>query len=207
MKKILPIFLKICIAFILLIIIFYAGAFFYIKANKGKIIKQLTEKVSNKLNGKLTIRDADVSIFKNFPRIAVVLNDISLTDSMYSQHHHAFFAAKDAYVNLNIFKLIKKDDALTGLVLQNANIYFYTDTSGYSNTYLLKSKKDSSGGPKKTSNDITLKNIVLQNVRFILDDRKREKLHDFDVKKITMNLKDTDSSLNIKTNANLFINS
>ncbi len=207
MKKILPILLKGSIAVVLLIIILYAGAFFYLKVNKVKIIKQLTENVSNKLNGKLTIGDADVSIFKNFPRIAVVLKDVSLTDSMYEHHRHAFFAAKDAYVNLNIIKLIKKEDALTGLLLRNANIYFYTDTSGYSNTYLLKSKKDSSGGPKKTSNDISLKSIVLQNVRFILDDRKREKLHDFDVKQLAVRLNDKDNTLNIKTDAKILINS
>ncbi len=190
-----------------MVIIFYAGAFIYIKANKAKIIKDLTESVSNKLNGKLTIDDADVSIFKNFPRIAVVLKNISLTDSLYLRHHHAFFAAKDAFVNLNIFKLIQKKDALTGLVLRNANIYFYTDTSGYSNTYLLQSKKDSAGGPKKTSNSIALKHVELQDVRFILDDRKREKLHDFDIKKVAMNLDDADNILHVNTDANIFIHS
>ena len=207
MKNILSIFLKVILVIVLLILILYVGAFFYLKANKAKIIKQLTENVINKLNGKLTISNADVSLFKNFPRIAVVLNDVSLTDSMYEYHRHAFFAAKDAFVNLNIFKLIKKEDALTGLVLQNANIYFYTDTSGYTNTYLLKSKKDSSGGPKKTSNEISLNSVTLQNVRFILDDRKREKLHDYDIKKIALKLNDTDSILNIDTDANIFINS
>ena len=144
MKKILRVFLNVFKILLVIIIVLYVGAFFYLKANKAKIIKQLTENVSNKLNGKLTIGDADVSVFKNFPRIAVVLNNVSLTDSMYEQHHHAFFAAKNAFINLNIYRLIKKEDPLSGLVLQNANIYFYTDTSGYTNTYLLKSKKDSS---------------------------------------------------------------
>ena len=207
MKKILRVFLNVFKILLVIIIVLYVGAFFYLKANKAKIIKQLTENVSNKLNGKLTIGDADVSVFKNFPRIAVVLNNVSLTDSMYEQHHHAFFAAKNAFINLNIYRLIKKEDPLSGLVLQNANIYFYTDTSGYTNTYLLKSKKDSSGGPKKTSNDINVKNIELRNVRFILDDRKREKLHDFDVKKLALKLNDDDSILNIKTDANILINS
>ena len=207
MKKILHIALKVFFALILLVIIFYIGAFFYIKANKAKIIKDLTENVSKKLNGKLTIADADVSLFRNFPRIAVVLSNVSLTDSLYAQHHHAFFAAKDAFVNLNIFKLVAKEDALTGIVLRNANIYFYTDTSDYTNTYLLKSKKDSSGGPKKTNNAISLKNIELQNVRFILDDRKREKLHDFDIRNVAMKLSDADSILNVSTDADIFIHS
>jgi len=69
LKKILPVILKVCLALTLLILVFYAAAFFYIKANKVKIIKQLTDNVSNKLNGKLTIGDADVSVLKNFRRI------------------------------------------------------------------------------------------------------------------------------------------
>ncbi len=207
MKKIFPIVFKVLKIVLVLVIVLYAVAFFYIKANKAKIIKQLTEQVSNKLNGKLIIGDADVSLFKKFPRIAVVIKNISLTDSMYAQHKHTFFSAKEAFVNLNIFKLIKKDQPLTGLTLQDASIYFYTDTSGYTNTYLLKGKKDSAGGPKRTSDEINLKSIGLDNVRFVLDDRKREKLHDFDVKDLTVKLNDADGFLNMKADANILINS
>ena len=191
----------------MLVIVLYAVAFFYIKANKAKIIKQLTEQVSNKLNGKLIIGDADVSLFKKFPRIAVVIKNISLTDSLFAQHKHTFFSAKEAFINLNIFKLINKNQPLTGLTLQDASIYFYTDTSGYTNTYLLKGKKDSSGGPKKTTDEINLKSIGLTNVRFVLDDRKREKLHDFDVKDLTVKLNDQTEFLNMNADANILINS
>lgn len=207
MKKFLPILFKVFKILLVLVVVLYAVAFFYIKANKAKIIKQLTEQVSNKLNGKLIIGDADVSLFKKFPRIAIVIKDISLTDSMYALHKHTFFSAKEVFVNLNIYKLIKKDQPLTGLSLRNANIYFYTDTSGYTNTYLLKGKKDSAGGPKRTSDEINLKNIGLENVRFVLDDRKREKLHDFDVKDLTVKLNDADGYLNMNADADILINS
>ncbi len=207
MKKVLSISFKVLKVFLLLIVMLYTGIYFYIKANKTKIIRQLTERVSEKLNGTLTIGDADISIFKRFPRVAVVLLDVSLTDSLFAQHKHTFFAAKEAFVNLNVFKLIKKEDPLTGLALKNANIYFYTDTNRYTNTYLLKGKKDSAGGPKKTSADINLKNIDLQNVRFILDDRKREKLHDFDVKDLSVKLNDYGDLLEIKADAAILINS
>jgi hypothetical protein len=207
MKKVLSISLKVLKVFLLLIVVLYTGIYFYIKVNKTKIIKQLTERVSEKLNGTLTIGNADISVFKRFPRVAVVLSNVSLTDSMFAQHKNTFFAAKEAFVNLNILKLITKDDPLTGLALQNANLYFYTDTSGYTNTYLLKGKKDPAGGPKKTSADINLKNIQLQNVRFILDDRKREKLHDFDIKDFSVKLNDDNDLLKINTDAAILINS
>ena len=207
MKKIFPVVFKVLKILLVLVIVLYAVAFFYIKANKAKIIKQLTEQVSTKLNGKLIIGDADVSLFKKFPRIAVVIKNISLTDSLFAQHKHTFFSAKEAFINLNIFKLINKNQPLTGLTLQDASIYFYTDTSGYTNTYLLKGKKDSSGGPKKTTDEINLKSIGLTNVRFVLDDRKREKLHDFDVKDLTVKLNDETEFLNMNADANILINS
>ncbi|MFN0082516.1 MAG: AsmA-like C-terminal region-containing protein, partial [Ferruginibacter sp.] len=207
MKKVLYISLKVLKILLLLIVVLYAGIYFYIKANKTNIIKQVTERVSEKLNGTLTIENADISLLKKFPGVAVVLSNVSLTDSIFAQHKHAFFAAEEVFVNLNIFKLIKKDDPLTGLALRNANIYFYTDTSGYTNTYLLKGKKDPAGGPKKTSTDINLKNIELQNVRFILDDGKREKLHDFDLKNLSVKLNDDGDLLKINTDATVLINS
>ncbi len=207
MKKFLSILFKVLKIFLLLIVVLYSGVYFYVKTNKAKIIKQVTERVSEKLNGTLIIGDADISIFKKFPKIAVVLTNVSLTDSMYKLHKHTFFSAKETFVNLNIFKLIKKEDPLTGLSLQHANVYFYTDTTGFTNTYLLKGKKDPSGGPKKTSDDINLKNIVLKDLQFVLDDRKKEKLHDFDVKYLSVNLEDAADILKINMDGNILINS
>ena len=207
MKKIFRIASKVFIVIIIALAVVYIGAYFYIKANKAKIIKQLTEQVSSKVNGKLIIGDADISLFKKFPKIAVVIKDITLTDSMFANHGHTFFSAKEVFANLNIFKLIKKEQALTGLSLQNANIYFYTDTSGYTNTYLLKSKRDSAGGPKKTSEDINLSRLELDNVRFVLDDRKREKLHDFAVNELSVTLNDEGGFLEMNTDADILINS
>ena len=207
MKKSLPYLIKAAKIFFIAVVALYAIAYIYISVNKAKIIKQVTEQVSSKLNGKLLISDADISIFRTFPKISVLLKDVNLTDTMFAQHKHPFFAAKEVFASLNIFKLIKKDQPLTGLRIDNGGIYMYTDTSGYTNTYLMQSKKDPTGGPKKTAADINLKNITLNNVRIILNDLKREKLHDFDVKKLTVKLKDGDSTLTMNSDANIFINS
>lgn len=207
MKKKLPYLLKVLKIFLITVVALYAIAYAYIIINKDKIIKQVTAQVSDKLNGKLDIKDAEISIFRTFPKISVLLKDISLTDTMFAQHKHPFFAAKEVFVSLNIYKLIKKDQPLTGLRVDNGSIYMYTDTSGYTNTYLMKSKKDPAGGPKKTSGDINLKSIKLNNVRIVLNDLKREKLHDFDVKKLTVKLDDGDSTITLKNDADIFVHS
>ncbi len=207
MKKRLPILLKALKIFLITVVALYAIAYTYITLNKDKIIKQVTAQVSEKLNGKLDITDADISLFRTFPKISVWLKEVKLTDTMYAQHKHPFFAAKGVFLSLNIYKLIKKDQPLTGLRMDNGSIYMYTDTSGYTNTYLMKSKKDPSGGPKKTSGDINLKNIKLNNVRIILNDLKREKLHDFEVKNLTVKLDDGDSTITLKNDADIFVHS
>lgn len=207
LKKFLRILLKTLKILLIVVVSLYAIAYFYIRANKNKLIARITEQVGDKLNGKLTIGDADISIFRTFPKIAVEMNDVMLTDTMYRVHHHAFFSAKKIYANLNIYKLISKNQPLTGLRVDNGSIYLYTDTAGYTNTYLLKSKKDPAGGPKRTNAEINLKTLELNNTSIILDDRKKEKLHDFDVKSLFVKLDDKDHVLRMNADADLLVNS
>ncbi len=207
MKPIVRRSLKVLKIFLIVVVCLYATAYIYIRVNKAKIIRELTEQAGKKLNGKLTIGDADISLFRTFPKISVVIKDISLTDTMFAHHGHPFFSAKEVYANLNIFKLIRHESALTGLRIDNGGIYLYTDTSGYTNTYLLHSKKDPAGGPKKTTGDINLKNIELNNVSIILDDRKKEKLHDFEVHSLNIQLNDSDSTLVLDNNADILVKS
>ena len=206
-KKTFNRFLKILKILLIVLVLLYTGAYIYIRANKEKIISQLTEQVSRKLNGKLVIGDADISLFSTFPKISVKIKDIRLTDTMFQQHQHPFFSAKAVYANLSILKLIKKQSALTGLRIDDGNIYMFTDTSGYTNTYLLKSKKDPEGGPKKTSADIILKSIELKNVNIILDDRKKEKLHNFEVRNLFVKLQDGDEILTLNNDADILVKS
>jgi hypothetical protein len=207
LKKILHYAFKALKILIISLVAIYLIAYIYVVINKKKIIAQVTEQISKKINGNVKIGDADISFFRSFPRISVLINDASITDTMFAQHQHPFFSAKEVFVNLNIWKLIKKEPPLTGLRIENGSIYLYTDTSGYTNTYMLKSKKDPEGGPKRTSADINLKNIQLNNFRITLDDRKKEKLHDFIVHDLYVKLEDNEETLVMSTDADILVNS
>ena len=207
MKKILHYSIKVLkIGLVLLLLLFIAG-YIYVSANKKKIITQVTQQISDKLNGDVKIKNADISFFKSFPRIAVYVENISITDTLYSTHKHAFFEAKELFINLNIIKLIKKESALSGIRVKQGSIFLYTDTSGYTNTYLLETKKDPQGGPKRTDKDISIKNILLQQVRITLLDNKREKFHDFVVDELKVSLNDDGDNLVMKTKADILVKS
>ncbi len=181
-------------------------AWIYVSTHKKELIQQFSEQVSEKINGKVTMADVDITFFKSFPRMAVHASDISVTDSMYQSHKHPFFQAKELFITINIIRLIKKESPLSGIKVKNGSFYLYTDTSGYSNAYMLKSKKDPAGGPKKTSEAISLKHIWLNNIRFILSDLKREKLIDFDIKSMKAALTDGSEKLEIQTDIDMLVN-
>jgi len=71
--------------------VLYAIVFIYVSANKKKIIKQVTDEISKKLSGNVSIGDVEMSFFTHFPHVSVLLHDVTVTDTMFLQHHHPFF--------------------------------------------------------------------------------------------------------------------
>ena len=132
-------------------IFLYIVIFIYVSVNKKSIIKQVTEDIGKKLNGNVSIGDVELSFFRTFPKVSVLLHNVSVTDTMFARHHHPFFQGDEVYAELSIMKLIKKNAAVNGIKIERAAVYLFTDTSGYTNTYLFKSKKDSSSSGADTT--------------------------------------------------------
>ncbi|MEP6596243.1 MAG: AsmA family protein, partial [Ginsengibacter sp.] len=177
------------------LLVLYIGVFTYVTVNKQKIIKQVTEEVSKKLNGKVTIENVELSFFRHFPTLSVVLHEVSINDTMFAYHHHPFFHAENVSVNLGLIGLIKKKSFVNGFRIEEANFYLFTDTSGYSNSYLLNPKKDSSSANSDSSKEKNLlKSIILKQVRFTIDDKRKQKFHDVVINNLKVDVDDKDSS-------------
>lgn len=187
------------------LLVLYLALFIYVSTHKKAIIKQVTEEVGKELNGNVSIGDVDLSFFSTFPNISVFLHKVVITDSLFAQHHHAFFTGDRVFAKLSISKLIKKESAIDGFKIENAAIYLYTDSTGYTNEYLFKPKKDSTSGKIKSAENIILKSIILKNVQFTIDDKKNGKLHDIAIKNLNLKLNDLDSALLISAKADLLI--
>ena len=68
----------------------------------------------------------------------MLLHDVLVTDTMFTKYHHPFFEAAEVYAQLSIASIIKRNPAINGLRIERGSIYIFTDTSGYTNAYLLK---------------------------------------------------------------------
>lgn len=169
----------------LAIIVGLAGAFLlfsyiYVLINKESIIASLKSELTPKINGEVTMGKIDISLFAQFPSISVVVENITIKDSLYSEHHHPAFIASKVAVEISVVKLVLQNNPLNRITIHNAQLYLYTDPTGYSNACVLSSK--SSDTTKSTSNAKTeIENVKLKNVRLIINDEQKGKLFDFEV--------------------------
>jgi hypothetical protein len=188
-----------------IIVLLYAIAITYVSFNKKKIIARVTSEIAEKLSGDVTIGNVDISFLTSFPHVSVLFENITVKDSLFQQHHHPFFVCGKLSAQVSIMKMMLKQEPLNGLKIENASMYLFTDTSGYTNQYLFTPKSGAGDPPKDTSSSNILNKITVKNFRFVLDNRKRMKLYDIDVHTASANIKTTDTELLIKVKKNSLI--
>jgi len=188
------------------LLLVYVAAYSYVAANKKDIILQIKQQATDKLNGDLQIDDISLGFLMTFPHISVLLKKVSIKDTLFSQHQHPFFKSEKVYINLNVTGIMRKDNPINGIRIENGQLYIYTDASGYTNAYLFSPKRDVKAATK-TSAKIDIDNIKLRGVRLILNDLKKGKLYDFDVTKLNCNITASDSTIRFKTKNNILVHS
>ena len=200
--------LKGIVVLLSILVILYIIVFSYVSVNKKKIIKQVTDEISKKLNGNVSIDNVELSFFRHFPKVSVALHNVLITDTMYTQHHHAFFTGENVFVNVSVMNMITRKSFINGFRIDKGSFYLYTDTGGYTNKYLFNPKKDSSATAAGSNERNELKNIVLNDVRLTDDDRQKNKLFDIQVNDLDLDLEDKDASVFMfSANADMLIHS
>ena len=157
--------------------------------------------------GKVTIGDVDLSFLRTFPQISVLLEKVAVKDTMFNEHKHAFFTADKLYARISVFNVIGKKDPLTGIRVDDGNLYMFTDTTGYTNNYLLAGKKKNEGTPGTKQKKVILDDIRLNNFHITIDNKKANKLLEFNANKFVCDINDNNSILRFRTKNDIFIKS
>jgi hypothetical protein len=155
------------------VLVLFACVSIYVESNKKEILDKVRKGISRNLRSEITYRDADITIWRNFPFIGVRFYDIDVRDSVY---HMPFFSMKEVAGKVSVMQYFRKNIELRDLYLANGTLHVFTDTSGYSNRYLARFKKNDTSSEKK---QVLLNHASLRNVRLILENRQRNKLFDF----------------------------
>ncbi|MCX2574666.1 AsmA family protein [Pedobacter sandarakinus] len=208
MKRWLKISLRIVSVLVILIILTWLAAAFYISRNKKEVLSSILAQLNKNLNGQITAGSMEPTLLKSFPGVSVSLNDVLLRDSLWKRHQHNLLQAKDIDVSLNVLSLIVGNVNINQIAINDASIYIYTDSSGYSNTSIFKSKPKTSADKPSKSSALAVKKIDFNRVSLILDNQKRFKLFNFNIDQIQGRMQYPDSGwtgkIKLRTTVNSF---
>jgi hypothetical protein len=137
----------------------------YVYSHKQQVLNSITTQLNENISGKLTIRKMDLSMIKGFPGISAALQDISLEDSLYYQHHRKLLEAKSIYVSVNLFSMLQGHPRIHRLFIADGKINVFTDSTGYSNIQLFKHSDtaDKEGNAKIGAIDFSNVTVVFEN--------------------------------------------
>lgn len=191
-------------ALIVLNIVVALSALWYVHAHKQELLKKIEDKVSARLEGNFHINDMQPALFRGFPNIAIELNGITLSDSLYSKYHINLLEVQDAYIKLNVFSQLSHPQIIK-LTLAGGTFHIFNAPDGYSNDYLLKGRpgKDSTG--KKKSKEIDFENFGLENFTFNIENKPKDKQLLFTINKMNGYVHSSDTAMDIHANSDIHV--
>ncbi|HSB94171.1 MAG TPA: AsmA family protein, partial [Flavitalea sp.] len=148
-------------ALVLLIAICWIGVAIFVTYNKEYLRNKLVEIIEKRTGAKAEIKEVSSSILKTFPFVSVQISGISLRDSMYSQHHHDLFHAEQVFLRASPASLITRK-RIGKILIRSGSLYLLTDSSGYTNNYVLKGKPDAEKKEGSSLPDISLESFQVE---------------------------------------------
>ncbi len=159
----------------------------YVSAHKQKIISAVEKAIKDNLNGNVSIGSIDISVWRSFPKAEIDLNNVSMVDSF----RKPLLQVEQISATAGLFDLIGSKINISRVTLTNGVIDLFTDSTGYTNSYLLK-KKQKPGNTK--GKKVSIKNIVLNNVSFITENKQTNKKFEVVFEKMNASIKERSDS-------------
>ena len=204
MKTILRRTLKITAWVIGIFLVIWLLVWMYVLANKKSLISKVTTELNSRIKAEVLIGDFEPSLISTFPHVSLRISNLSLRDTMWKEHHHDLLKAENVLIRLGMFSLFTGHPVVKKVIVEKASIYVFSDTSGYTNTYMFSSH-DSSG--KGSARKVAVPDVELNGVRLTLDLKARSKLYDFDIHRLNCNVAEKSDRLQLNLRMDVLVHS
>lgn len=187
MPRWIKITLKVISLFLVLVFMGWMAIAAYVHTHKKELLSSITAQLNENLSGTLTIEKMEPALIRGFPGISVSLTNVLLRDSLWNIHRHDVLNARDAFVSVDAFSILSGNPTIKNISISNGTLFFYTDSSGKSNTDIFKKKsqtaKSDNGSRKK------INRVELRNIKLVLDNNFKAKYFDFNISRFSGKIK------------------
>jgi hypothetical protein len=163
-----------------LLLLCWLGLAAYVELNKKTLLEKARTAFRSRLGGDAEIGALDISFFRHFPSITVRISAVTIRDSAWQQHHHDLLKAGDVFLSCNLWKsLLTRRVQIGRIDIEHGQVYFYTDSTGYSNTYLLRDRH-----PDKAGKSADPPDIGITDMHWVMERQDKHKLFDLDIRRL-----------------------
>jgi len=198
LKKTLRYTLRIAVAVLSLFLLAWLVLGGYILLNKASLLKKVRSELNKQIAGEALIGNMDISLFHEFPSLALHLSKVELRDSLWQHHHHDLLSADHVFIRLSLRGLLSGQARAGQVSLEQGTVYLFTDSMGYSNKSLFRTGDKGSGQKEVQPPDISLKDI-----RLVMDDQSRNKKFDLQVRHLSCVLEKDKKKLSLQINTSM----
>ena len=164
----------------MLVVLSYILLAWYINTHKQEVQANLLKELNGGLTGSLTVQNMEPAFLTGFPNVSLRLEQVLIKDSRYDEHKRMLLKAKELDVAVNVVSLLRGAINIKKISISGAYIDIFTTKEGYSNTAIFKKKEDKPADGEAGSFP-ELRNISLENVTLVADNRQTNKLYKFTV--------------------------
>ena len=190
---------RVVIVVLSLYLLFLAGLSIYISSSKERLIKFLTDRMRETILGELKIDKADITVWQSFPKLGISLTNVTISDSFY---HRPFLSAKEITAKIGFLDLVGSRLKINSVEIRDAVLHTFTDTSGYTNSYVLRRQNKPR---RKNSKPVVFSNIELENVTAISENAIKKKRYELLIKEADADIQMQGAGYNIELEEDLVI--
>ena len=184
----------------LLPVVAWLVAAVYVHTHREQVLSVVLQKLNENIDGELIVESMEPELFEDFPNASIVLRGVALRDSLWPAHRRDLLTAKKVYVRISPFSAIGGQLLIRQAELEGGKMHLFTDSNGYSNAYLLKSKDTT----KKKRRDVPdIHNIVLRNVSVLIVNAPKSKRFSLTVERLKARLDDDGKKEKIDLNGRI----
>lgn len=193
---------------LLLALLALIGLNYYVSTHKEVVYKELENWYTKNYHGELSVGDVSVSVFKHFPNAAVVINDISITDSLYAEHKIEALNIHELSIAVSLSDLRDKKLYFQKAKLKKGSLHLVTDSTGYSNASIFKKKMQDSATAKQSDFKIIAENgkIKIRDFTVLIEDIPKNKRYNLLVNAINTAIELEDKQVEANVNVEIDIN-
>jgi len=174
LKHLKKVFFYLFLALLVIVSVLMISAFLF----KDRIIKQFINEANKSLNTPVKIGKIDISVFKDFPNLAIVFTDVYIEDS--HPGNYPLLTAEQISFNLNPIEVWKGNYSIRGLTISDSETNLKINAAGIGNFDVVKKSKSEDTGLVK----FDLKQVQLANTQVNYNDAEANQHHEFASQKL-----------------------